>query len=614
MKKNIVLITTVMILILSIIITFLSLYNLRASGIKSAIHNAQSISEVVKSGLTSHMINNNMHQVDTFIQSVSNMKNVDKLWLVRSENVNNQFNKESYNTPRDSLDEIVLQTGKMRYEVSESITKSSVRVTIPYNALAEKGIDCLKCHNVKSGDTLGAVSLELDISILKEIGIESLYIIMLIILITIIMFLILSKKFLTPYSLLFSLFKTNMKEASVGDFKKIDTPIGLSGEMVELTNDYNSLMSTFKDTTEDIDKKLQGFVGYHVSNKVRNPLKDSKDIISKLSNLYQFKKQVEKDDTKEEIYKRLSEVLLYRFNIENFTFIEINMLQHKMKKVVEHGDSFYCKETLCNSPELCRSARTKSDVYSINHHNTCQYFEKEDKFYYCFNVNIAKSLYLIIHCVVNSDKELEKLKEKSIFIKSYLKEATPALEVKLLLNALKESAFRDGLTGLYNRKFLDEHSKKLIPQAMREEFNIGVLMLDMDHFKAVNDEYGHDIGDKVLKELARILDETVRESDLVIRYGGEEFIVLLVGVNTEEDAMHVAKKIGTRVRENEIDVYAGAKLKKTVSLGLSMFPQDGKSLDIVLKNADIALYEAKSSGRDKVVRFNEEQVSSIDLF
>lgn len=139
-------------------------------------------------------------------------------------------------------------------------------------------------------------------------------------------------------------------------------------------------------------------------------------------------------------------------------------------------------------------------------------------------------------------------------------------------------------------------------------------MLDMDHFKAVNDEYGHDIGDLVLKELAQILEDTVRESDIVVRYGGEEFIVLLVNIKSEEDALNVAQKIAQRVRENEIDVYAGSKLKKTVSIGLSMYPQDSTKLDTVIKNADIALYEAKNSGRDKVVRFKEEQVTSVDLF
>lgn len=614
-NKNFVLQLIFMILFIAVTITALSLYNLRTTGVKSALHNAESISEVIKSGLTSHMVNNNMDQINTFLQSVSNIKNVEKLWLVRSELVNQQFKSNNHqNAPRDTIDESVLNTGKMHYEIDENLTKTLVRVSIPYNAVADKGIDCLQCHQVPHEATLGAVSLVLDISTIKEIGIDSIYIIALLILVAIIFVIIFSKRILNPYINLYEKFKTNMAQATTGKFKKITPPKGLSGEMKNITEDYNNLMLTFKDTAGDIDKKLQGFVGHNTSRKHRNPLNDSKEIISNLSNLYQFKKQVEHDNSKEEIYARLSEVLTNKFNIKNLTFVEIDTLKHKMTKVLKKGESFYCEKNICENPELCRAARTKNDVMSIDFHNSCQYFDREDKFYYCFNLNIAKSLFLIVHCVCDTKEELEELQDKVVFIRSYLTESAPALEVKLLMNALKESAFRDGLTGLYNRKFLDEHSKKLVPQARREEMNIGVLMLDMDHFKAVNDEYGHDIGDKVLKELARILEETVRESDLVIRYGGEEFIVLLVGVKSEEDALAVAHKIGKNVRENEIDVYAGSKLRKTVSLGLSMFPHDSTSIDTVLKNADIALYEAKNSGRDKVIRFTEEQISSVDLF
>ena len=110
MRKNIILQFIVMITMLAIIITVLSLYNLRHVGVKSSIHNAQAISEVVRSGLTSHMINNNMHQVDTFIDSVSDMKNVDEIWLVRSEAVNKQFNRvDKTKLPKDNLDKNVLQ-------------------------------------------------------------------------------------------------------------------------------------------------------------------------------------------------------------------------------------------------------------------------------------------------------------------------------------------------------------------------------------------------------------------------------------------------------------------------------------------------------------------------
>jgi len=613
MKKNIILNSIIMVIILSISITVLSLYNLRTSGIKSAIHNALSISEVVKSGLTAHMVNDNMDDVETFVQSVSNIKNIDKLWLVRSELVNKQFNK-THNEPKDDIDRKVLKSGTMIYDLDESITKTTVRVTIPYNAVADKGINCLNCHHVKQGETLGAVSLIVDISTIKEIGIESLYIISVIILLTIIFFLIYSKKVVSPYFKLYELFKINMSQATLGKFEKIAAPTGLAKEMVHLTDDYNNLLQTFKETAGDIDKKLQGFIGYKTSNIDRNPLKESKEIIDNLSNLYQFKKQVELDSTLDEIYTRLAQVFENKFELKNFTFIEIDMLKHKMKKLIQRGNSFYCEKTMKVTPELCRCARTKSDVVSIDFHNSCPYYENEDKFYYCININISRGKYLIIHFTCETQKELDDLKDKINFIKNYLTETAPAIEVKLLMDALKDSAFRDGLTGLYNRKFLDEHSKKLIPQVKRKDSSIGILMLDMDHFKAVNDEYGHDIGDKVLRELATILEENVRESDLVIRYGGEEFIVLLVDVASESDALAVANKIAQKVRENEISVYAGNKLKKTVSIGLSMYPKDSTVLDTVIKNADIALYEAKSSGRDKVVRFKEEQISSVDLF
>ncbi|PLY07526.1 MAG: hypothetical protein C0625_04950 [Arcobacter sp.] len=615
MKKNVIIFNSIILIVLiSLTITILSLYNLRTAGIKSAIHNAESISEVVKSGLTSHMINDNMNQVKTFMNSVADIKNIEKLWLVRSPLINEQFGNKNRNIARDNLDKQVLNTGKMAYEVDESITKTSVRVTIPYNAVADKGIDCLKCHVVKQGSTLGAVSLILDISVIKEIGIKSLYIISFLILITVIGFLLFSKKILTPYFSLYNNFRINMRDASKGNYKEIIPSSLISKEMRDITDDYNKLMVVFKETVEDIEKKLQGFVGHKVSNNKHNPLTESKDIITNLSDLYQFKKQVELDNTKEEIYARISQIFLNKFNIKKFSFIEIDSLNQKSQKVQEVGSSFHCNKIMEESPEECRAFRTKHDVVSIDFHNSCPYFENKEKSYYCINIDITKNLQLIINFVCDSNEELELLKDKIIFIKSYLAEAAPSLEVKLLMDALKDSAFRDGLTGLYNRKFFEENSKKLIPQVLREEINIGVLMLDMDHFKAVNDEYGHDIGDKVLKELSRILTDTVRESDVVIRYGGEEFVILLVGVKTEEDALAVANKIGKRVRENEIDVYAGNKLKKTVSLGLSMFPQDSTSFDSVVKNADIALYEAKNSGRDKVVRFTEEQVSSVDLF
>ncbi|AXH09434.1 hypothetical protein CP960_04205 [Malaciobacter halophilus] len=600
--------------VLTILVTTLSLYNLRNTNLKSSIQNAQVIANVVKSGLTSHMINGNMNQVDTFINSVASMKNIEELWLIRSDLVKKQFGKEELRKPKDEIDVKAIKTGELQYELNESFTKTSMRVTVPYTSILENGIDCNKCHNVEYGDTLGAVSLKMDISDIKQVGLEITYLTPVLILISIFIIIVLARKNSEHYILVLDKLAKNIKLAIAGRFKEVPHESSKNNEMDALIDDYNKLMSTFRDTSLDIERRLQGFIGQKANSSHINPLEKSKDIIKNLSNLYQFKKEIELDNTKNEIYERLAQVFKNQFGIKNFAFFEIDYSKNKMSIEKTVGNSLYCKHNISEEPELCRCARTKNDVVSVDYHDSCPYFQKDDKFHYCLNVEISKNVYLIINFICDSKIQLEELKDKISFVKSYINEAAPSIEVKISMNALQESAFEDGLTGLYNRKFLDEHTKKLVPQTRRENLNIGVLLLDMDHFKAVNDEYGHDIGDKVLKELARILNESVRESDLIIRYGGEEFIVLLVGVNSEEDALNVAKKIAKKVRENEIDVYAGNKLKKTVSIGLSMFPQDSTSLEGVIKNADIALYEAKNSGRDKVVRFHESQITSVDLF
>lgn len=613
MEKKTIYQLTAVTLLLTFIVTAIAAYNSKNNSIKDSIHDAEIISEIVKNNLTTHMVNKNMDQMEAYLYSMSNVKNIMSLWTVRSESINKQYGINENKKAKDDIDKEVLKTGKTIYKLNDNSNYSVMRITVPYKVVFENGIDCLSCHIASQGDTLGAISMELNINELGDSELENIYIIPIILIIGMLLILFIFKKTFNQYLLIFNNLSKSLDSAINGKFKIISYPENLSSDMIILMDKFNNLMTTFKDTTTDIDKKLKGFIGSKISNQT-NPLQDSKDIVLNLSNLYQFKKEIELDNTKEEIYNRLSEIFINQFKISNFTFIEVDVAKHKMNTTKEVGNTFYCKENIENEPQLCRAARTKNDVITTQFHNTCPYFEKENKFHYCISTDISKDIYLIINFVFDTKEELDYLKEKISYIKSYINEAAPSIEVKLLMEALQQSAFRDGLTGLYNRKFLEEHTKKLIPQALRDKFNIGVLLLDMDHFKAVNDEYGHDIGDKVLKELSRILNETVRESDLIIRYGGEEFIVLLVNIKSEEDALAVANKIRTKVSENEIDVYAGSKLRKTVSIGLSMFPEDSSSLESVIKQADIALYEAKSKGRNKVIKFQSEQVSSIDLF
>lgn len=129
-------------------------------------------------------------------------------------------------------------------------------------------------------------------------------------------------------------------------------------------------------------------------------------------------------------------------------------------------------------------------------------------------------------------------------------------------------------------------------------------MCDIDYFKQVNDVYGHNVGDMILKDTSIIIKKQIREADLAIRFGGEEFLVLLIDIN-EGEAEGLAEKIRKTMEDTKFKVPDGT-LKKTISLGVTEFPVDTDSFWQAIKFADVALYKAKETGRNKSLRFNKE--------
>jgi diguanylate cyclase (GGDEF)-like protein/PAS domain S-box-containing protein len=169
-----------------------------------------------------------------------------------------------------------------------------------------------------------------------------------------------------------------------------------------------------------------------------------------------------------------------------------------------------------------------------------------------------------------------------------------------LREALRTQSVRDALTGLYNRRYLEEVLDREIRRAGRAVQSMGILMLDLDHFKQFNDTYGHDAGDTVLREAASFLVKNVRAEDFVCRYGGEEFVVILPTADLE-GARSRAERLRTKMKEVSI-VYQGQTLRMvTFSMGLAEFPLHGTTAQELMAAADAALYEAKRNGRDQVV-------------
>ena len=180
-----------------------------------------------------------------------------------------------------------------------------------------------------------------------------------------------------------------------------------------------------------------------------------------------------------------------------------------------------------------------------------------------------------------------------------------ALANLTLQEKLREQAVRDTLTGLHNRRFLEESIDHELMRANRHNQKLSVLMLDMDHFKRFNDTFGHDAGDYVLKSLSSLLVNGVRGEDIVCRVGGEELCIILP--NTDGSAaMEVADKLCHQIRDLHLDFHGQSLGKLTLSVGISTYPVDAEDYESLMKMADVALYEAKEHGRDHARHCNQQ--------
>jgi len=164
---------------------------------------------------------------------------------------------------------------------------------------------------------------------------------------------------------------------------------------------------------------------------------------------------------------------------------------------------------------------------------------------------------------------------------------------------LEYLTIHDHLTGLLNRRFLEEEAAKEIARAERYQMPLSFLMIDIDHFKQINDHYGHKTGDAALCALAERLSELIRESDYLARFGGEEFLLILPDT-TADKALSLAEKLRAQIGEMPILPPNEKSLTMTVSIGVATFPEHGTDWETLYKAADAALYQAKERGRNRV--------------
>jgi diguanylate cyclase (GGDEF)-like protein/PAS domain S-box-containing protein len=177
---------------------------------------------------------------------------------------------------------------------------------------------------------------------------------------------------------------------------------------------------------------------------------------------------------------------------------------------------------------------------------------------------------------------------------------------------LQQQATRDALTGLYNRRYLDEMLPREVQRAARRQRLVGLMMLDIDHFKHFNDAYGHDAGDTLLRAMGAFLMAHTRSEDIACRYGGEEFTLVLPGASLS----HVQQRAEEiRLGVHTLVVQQGGKPLPavTVSLGVAVFPDHSDTADGIIKAADQALYQAKRSGRNRVVAAQDVPLTNAEF-
>jgi diguanylate cyclase (GGDEF)-like protein len=190
--------------------------------------------------------------------------------------------------------------------------------------------------------------------------------------------------------------------------------------------------------------------------------------------------------------------------------------------------------------------------------------------------------------------------DRQRLLESYMSGAASALSNLRLLDRMKQQANIDMLTGLYNRRFLEDYTRKLFAIARRRAQPVGLIMLDLDHFKGFNDIYGHEIGDRILRHFAKTMTNCMRETNLAARYGGEEFVVILPDTGSQACA-----QVAERIRKAVMTMIVPSNTEKplpqlTVSIGVVAFPEHGQTLEEVIQASDKALYESKRSGRNRV--------------
>ncbi|MDR0529680.1 MAG: diguanylate cyclase [Zoogloeaceae bacterium] len=601
---------TIIAVALIIVVAAISLYAFRRFSEDVAEAHVRTASEIVRVHLTEAMINGVIDRRQSFLRRITEVHGLLSAYVVRAPLVTQQFGESTGGEFKpDEVEELVMKEGRHRFQILEKGDELIFRSTIPYIADSRDTPNCMQCHQVSEGDVLGAVTMTMSMTSLRNqamvtvggivgtVGIFAFF-----------LFLFL-RKVLRPISNTAHEVEEVVAQAINGNFG-VKVTQQTNDEIGQIALGLNHLMNFLNEGLSRIGRQVAQLTG-RKPKADENLLTVTIDMVEGLTKAAHFKQAIEEDEAKIEVYQRLAITLQDEFKLNEFSIYEVASGCNEMSTVMVDGALFapcrWCNAQILERPETCRARRTGHLVDGIEQLDICYAFSAPDdgerRGYLCFPVLQSGVVGSVVQLVVK-EADQDRITATLPYINVYLREAAPVLEARRLTETLKESSLRDPMTGLNNRRYLEEYVETLLANVRRQQIHLAILMLDLDYFKMVNDNYGHDAGDAVLKSLAQVLKQSVRASDMVIRYGGEEFLIVLQDAEGAA-ADQVAENIRCAVEKIRVNV-GGVVLQKTISIGVSDYPKDSGTFWQTVKFADVALYRAKQTGRNRVVRFEQE--------
>jgi len=376
-------------------------------------------------------------------------------------------------------------------------------------------------------------------------------------------------------------------------------------ELARLGTDVNKMVDTLKKTQDALESKQMEAQKTNEDLVVTVHKLEQKERQSKL--LSEMRNLLQACATIQETPPIIMSSMKKLFPAAGGSLFLLSPSRSDLESVASWGDFPDDVSDNVFAPDACWGLR-RGSVYIVENTYTeplCPHVKHIPSLAYTCLPLVAKSDVLgLLHIRVSESAQkqsdqnmISDFKDMANTISEYLSLSIANIK---LSESLANQSIRDALTGLFNKRYMEEFLQREILRAARKHTPVGIIMGDLDHFKQFNDNYGHQAGDKLLSQVGELLLRKIRGSDVACRYGGEEFVVFLPDAN-REDTVTRAEELRRDISDLEVHYQGQILSRVTISMGISMFPDDGANAEDLLRVADAALYRAKHEGRNRVV-------------